>query len=79
MTDGVARLAELFTRSHRPVVFTGAGVSTESGRPDFRHAGATLAIVNLSPTPQDDQADLVIRGTAGDATAAALTELGARV
>src|SRR5437764_11774114 len=35
----VARLAELFVRARRPVVFTGAGVSTESGIPDFRSPG----------------------------------------
>jgi NAD-dependent deacetylase len=35
MTD-VQRLAELFTQARRPVAFTGAGVSTESGIPDFR-------------------------------------------
>lgn len=31
-----ARLAELFAEARRPVVFTGAGVSTASGIPDFR-------------------------------------------
>ncbi len=34
-----ARVAELILRSRRPVVFTGAGVSTESGIPDFRGPG----------------------------------------
>jgi len=34
----VARLAELFERRHPCVVLTGAGVSTESGIPDFRSA-----------------------------------------
>ena len=33
------RLAELFAAAQRPVVFTGAGVSTESGIPDFRSPG----------------------------------------
>jgi NAD-dependent deacetylase len=37
--DGAARLAELLARAARPVVFTGAGVSTESGIPDFRSPG----------------------------------------
>ncbi len=32
----VARLAALFAGATRPVAFTGAGVSTESGIPDFR-------------------------------------------
>jgi len=33
------RVAELIVRAERPVVFTGAGVSTESGIPDFRSPG----------------------------------------
>ena len=33
------RLAELIERSRRVVVFTGAGISTESGIPDFRSPG----------------------------------------
>ena len=33
------RLAELIERSRRAVVFTGAGMSTESGIPDFRSPG----------------------------------------
>ena len=36
MTEGIERLARLITESERTVVFTGAGVSTESGIPDFR-------------------------------------------
>ena len=36
---GVARLAELVGGASRVVAFTGAGVSTESGIPDFRSAG----------------------------------------
>jgi NAD-dependent deacetylase len=34
-----ARLAELIEASQRMVVFTGAGISTESGIPDFRSPG----------------------------------------
>ena len=34
-----ARLAELIEDARRIVVFTGAGVSTESGIPDFRSPG----------------------------------------
>ncbi len=34
-----ARLAALFRASRRAVVFTGAGISTESGIPDFRSPG----------------------------------------
>jgi NAD-dependent deacetylase len=38
MTDAVA-LAALFKAARRAVVFTGAGMSTESGIPDFRSPG----------------------------------------
>jgi len=37
--DGIATLAELIARSRRIVAFTGAGMSTESGIPDFRSPG----------------------------------------
>jgi NAD-dependent deacetylase len=39
----VRRLAELIAGARRPVVFTGAGVSTESGIPDFRSPGGVWA------------------------------------
>jgi len=39
VNGAVLRLAELFARARRPVAFTGAGVSTESGIPDFRSPG----------------------------------------
>ncbi len=39
MQPGLDRVAELICRAERPVVFTGAGVSTESGIPDFRSPG----------------------------------------
>ena len=35
----ISRLTELLARSARTVVFTGAGMSTESGIPDFRSPG----------------------------------------
>jgi NAD-dependent protein deacetylase/lipoamidase len=35
----VAELAELIAQARRAVVFTGAGISTESGIPDFRSPG----------------------------------------
>jgi NAD-dependent deacetylase len=37
--EAIERAAELVRRSSRIVVFTGAGVSTESGIPDFRSPG----------------------------------------
>ncbi len=39
MDDGIAALADLIRASRRAVVFTGAGISTESGIPDFRSPG----------------------------------------
>jgi len=36
---GAERLAALLAKADRPVVFTGAGVSTEAGIPDFRSPG----------------------------------------
>ena len=35
----IDQLVELFAAAQRPVIFTGAGVSTESGIPDFRSRG----------------------------------------
>src|SRR5438270_2920943 len=37
--NGIATLARLIDRAKRAVVFTGAGISTESGIPDFRSPG----------------------------------------
>ena len=39
MADDIAALAALIRSAHRVVVFTGAGISTESGIPDFRSPG----------------------------------------
>ncbi len=39
MSDPIARLVDLVRESTRAVVFTGAGMSTESGIPDFRSPG----------------------------------------
>src|SRR6201986_5466452 len=36
---GIAELARLIAEAKRVVVFTGAGISTESGIPDFRSPG----------------------------------------
>ncbi len=39
MRPAIAQLTELIRASHRAVCFTGAGISTESGIPDFRSPG----------------------------------------
>lgn len=39
MREEIERLAQLIMRSAKIVVFTGAGISTESGIPDFRSPG----------------------------------------
>ncbi len=39
MTDPITELAGLLAASHRVTAFTGAGISTESGIPDFRSPG----------------------------------------
>ena len=39
MDDAVSDLRDLIARANRAVIFTGAGISTESGIPDFRSPG----------------------------------------
>ena len=39
MSEPIGKIAELIVRSRRIVVFVGAGLSTESGIPDFRSPG----------------------------------------
>ena len=39
MDSDIAALADMLRRARRAVVFTGAGISTESGIPDFRSPG----------------------------------------
>jgi len=75
VTDSAAALAALLRESRRAVVFTGAGISTESsslgvypaaGFPLLaKRNGARLAIVNREETPQDRFADLVINAEIG--------------
>jgi NAD-dependent deacetylase len=43
-TDPVGRAASALARARRPVALTGAGVSTESGIPDFRSPGGLWSI-----------------------------------
>ncbi len=39
MDDSIRKVTDLIRRSQKVIVFTGAGVSTESGIPDFRSPG----------------------------------------
>src|SRR6185312_8627181 len=48
----VAALARLIDRARRAVVFTGAGISTESGIPDFRSPGGIWT--QMAPIYFDD-------------------------
>ena len=41
MDDDIAALRRLIEAASRAVVFTGAGISTESGIPDFRSPAAS--------------------------------------
>jgi NAD-dependent deacetylase len=51
LATATARLAELIDDSERVVPFTGAGISTESGIPDFRSPGGLWA--KTQPIPFD--------------------------
>jgi NAD-dependent SIR2 family protein deacetylase len=44
-----------------------------------KDAGATLAIVNLTETPHDGQADLLIRGSAASVLSAVVERLQTRL
>lgn len=60
--DQAEVLAEWIKAASSCVVFTGAGMSTESGLPDFRsQTGFRLVIVNRDTTPVDERADLLIQ------------------
>ena len=52
LETAIARLRELIDSSHRIVPFTGAGISTESGIPDFRSPGGIWT--KNRPIPFDD-------------------------
>lgn len=52
MTVDVAALAALLRESRRAVIFTGAGMSTESGIPDFRSPGGIWT--RMQPIPFQD-------------------------
>ena len=43
MNESIERLADLLRDARRIVAFTGAGISTESGIPDFRSPGGVWA------------------------------------
>jgi NAD-dependent deacetylase len=50
--EGIAALAQLIDEARRAVVFTGAGISTESGIPDFRSPGGIWT--QIAPIYFDD-------------------------
>jgi NAD-dependent deacetylase len=50
--SGIAALARLIDKARRAVVFTGAGISTESGIPDFRSPGGIWT--KMAPIYFDD-------------------------
>jgi NAD-dependent deacetylase len=50
--EGAARLADLLRAARNAIVFTGAGISTESGIPDFRSPGGIWA--QMAPICFDD-------------------------
>lgn len=57
-TAAVTRLARLVAASRRIVVFTGAGISTESGIPDFRGPGGLwtkMAAIDFSDFVRDEE------------------------
>ena len=52
MTEASRRLAALIDGAERIVAFTGAGISTESGIPDFRSPGGIWS--KMAPIDFDD-------------------------
>jgi len=65
--EGVEELARLLSESRRAVVFTGAGMSTESGIPDFRSPGGVWS--RMRPIMfQDFVADEAMRREAWNRT-----------
>jgi NAD-dependent SIR2 family protein deacetylase len=59
--EKIGTLAQWFYEAHYPVVFTGAGISTESGLPDFRGPDGvwTRRDKGLSPKPMSKSWDAV--------------------
>ena len=67
MDREIAQLVDLLRAARRAVVFTGAGISTESGIPDFRSPGGIwtkMMPVQFQDYIADPEARRVVLGTA---------------
>ncbi len=77
MTTHYKQIADWLRTSAAAVGFTGAGISTDSGIPDFRSPGGVWATsqpvyfdeINRDPTPLDRFADAVIHASISDTLA----------
>jgi NAD-dependent deacetylase len=79
-----AELAEAERRARAADLFIAVGSSLAVYPAAYlprhaRHAGARLAIVNLSPTPCDNDADVLVRGSASEVLQALVEEVPTRV
>ena len=67
--------AELVVRPEKMVILTGAGMSTESGIPDFRSPGGLWEHFN----PNDRRADIVINEKIGDVLPPVVAQVRAKL
>lgn len=75
---GIDRLRDLIAASRKAVVFTGAGIGTEAGRPDRCNPGTFWGRhepirLNRDATPLDHLADLVLNAKIGPTLSAAVS------